>query len=80
LSIDSIASWADDYRRDHPETGQWYCIDIPLPESQMDMTRECAKGQCVIAQTEYSLSVLKDPKADPASKSEALKVRGSFRW
>jgi hypothetical protein len=72
-SIDSIASWADEYRRDHLETGPWHYIDIPLPESQIDMTRECANGQRVIAQTEHFLSVLKDPKAAAASKSEALK-------
>jgi hypothetical protein len=36
-SIDEVASWADEYRRFHPETGPWHYIDIPLADSQIDM-------------------------------------------
>jgi hypothetical protein len=73
-TLDSVASWADDYRRDHPETGPWHYIDTPLPESKIDMARECPDGQCVIAQAEHFLSVLKDPNADKAAEVEALKL------
>lgn len=72
-AIDEVASWADDYRRDHRETGPWHYFDIPLADSTIDMARECPQGQCVIAQTEHFLAVLKDPNADKASKAEALK-------
>ena len=72
-TIDSIASWADDYRRDHRETGPWHYIDIPLADSKIDMARACPNGGCVIAQTEHFLAVLKDPKADKAAKAEALR-------
>jgi hypothetical protein len=72
-TVNSVASWADEYRHDHPETGPWHYIDIPLPESKIDMARDCPNGQCVIARVEHFLSVLKDPKADQASKAEALK-------
>jgi S1/P1 Nuclease len=34
-AIDGVASWADDYRHDHPETGPWHYIDIPLPDSRI---------------------------------------------
>ena len=71
--IDSVASWADDYRRDHRETGPWHYIDIPLADSRIDMARECPNGDCVIAKAEYFLGILRDPKADRASKAEALK-------
>jgi hypothetical protein len=37
------------------------------------MARDCPNDQCVIAQTEHFLSVLKDPKTDPVAKVEALK-------
>ena len=44
-SLEDVASWADDYRRDHPETGPWHYIDIPLADSRIDMAgwwrREC---------------------------------------
>jgi hypothetical protein len=72
-SLEDVANWADDYRRDHPETGPWHYIDIPLADSKIDMARECPDGQCVIAQTEHFLTVLKDPKADRAAKAEALR-------
>lgn len=72
-TIDSVASWADDYRRDHPETGPWHYIDIPLADSTIDMARECPNGDCVIAKTEQFLAVLKDPAADRQSKTEALR-------
>ena len=29
-SIEAVASWADEYRHDHRETGPWHFIDIPL--------------------------------------------------
>jgi len=44
-------------------------IDIPLTDSKIDMARECPNAQCVIAQTEHFLPVLKDSKADPATKA-----------
>ncbi len=72
-TMDAVASWADDYRREHHETGPWHYIDIPLGDSQIDMARECPNGDCVIAKTEQFLAVLKDPKADRAAKAEALK-------
>ncbi|HEY6273763.1 MAG TPA: S1/P1 nuclease [Terriglobales bacterium] len=72
-SLEDVASWADDYRHDHPETGPWHYIDIPLADSKIDMARECPDGQCVIGQTEHFLTVLKDPAADPATKAKALK-------
>jgi S1/P1 Nuclease len=72
-TIDSVASWADDYRRDHPETGPWHYINVPLAETKIDLARECPNDQCVIAETERFLLVLRDPKADKAAKAEALK-------
>lgn len=58
-AIDSVASWADDYRRGHPETGPWHYINIPLEDSRIDMARECPDGGCVIGKTEQFLAVLR---------------------
>ena len=71
--IDAVASWADDYRHDHRETGPWHYIDIPLADSTIDLARECPNGDCVIVKTEQFLAVLKDPNADKATKAQALK-------
>jgi hypothetical protein len=72
-AMDGVASWADDYRRDHRETGPWHYINIPLSDSKLDLARECPNGECVIGKTEQFLSVLKNPSADRAAKAQALK-------
>lgn len=77
-SLEEASFWADEYRHDHPETGPWHYINIPLVDSSIDMMRECPNGQCVISKTEEFLVVLKDPKADRALKAEALKFAIHF--
>ena len=72
-SLEDASVWADEYRRDHRETGPWHYIDIPLADARIDLARECSNGQCVIAKTEEFIAVLKDPKADPATKVQALR-------
>ena len=72
-SLGEASFWADEYRHDHPDTGPWHYIDIPLGDAGIDMARECPKGRCVIAKTEEFLAVLKDPKADRSAKVQALK-------
>ncbi len=72
-AIDAVASWADEYRHDHRETAPWHYIDIPLADSKIDMARECANSDCVIAKTEQFLAVLKNPSADRVAKTQALK-------
>jgi hypothetical protein len=47
-TLDSVASWADDYRRDHRETGPWHYVNIPLADSKIDLAQECPNGDCVI--------------------------------
>jgi hypothetical protein len=53
-TIESVASWADDYRHDHPGTGPWHYIDIPLGDSTIDMAKEGPDGQWLVAQTDTS--------------------------
>jgi hypothetical protein len=72
-AVDAVASWADEYRQDHRETGPWHYIDIPLTDSKIDLARECPNGDCVIAKTKQFVAVLKDPNADKNAKAQALK-------
>jgi len=72
-AIDAVASWADEYRKDHHATGPWHYIDIPLADSKIDLARECTNGHCVITKTEQFLAVLKDPNADKHAKAQPLK-------
>jgi hypothetical protein len=72
-SPEEASVWADEYRRDHRETGPWHYINIPLADSKIDLDRECPNGDCVTAKTEQFLAVLKDPNADKETKAQALK-------
>lgn len=70
-SLEDVASWADDYRRDHPETGPRHYINITSGSfshrHERGMPRWSVRGR-----RERFLAVLRDPKADQAPKAEAL--------
>jgi hypothetical protein len=72
-SILDASVWADNYRHDHPETGPWHYIDIPLRDTTLDLRRDCPNGDCVLAKSQAFLAVLKDTHADAAARREALK-------
>lgn len=48
-NIADIASWADMYRRTHPETGPWHYVDIPLNATSYDSSKYCKNGGCVVS-------------------------------
>jgi hypothetical protein len=72
-SLLDASVWADNYRHDHPETGPWHYIDIPLQDTTINLRRDCPNGDCVLVKTEASLAVLKDTQAQRTAKAEALK-------
>ena len=45
-AIDTAASWTDEYRQNHRESGPSHYIDIPLADSKIDLARECPNGDC----------------------------------
>src|SRR4051794_6735712 len=61
VTMQSIASWADQTRREREETSHWHYIDIPINQSQRDMARDCPKGDCVIVKIADFRKVLVDP-------------------
>ena len=65
--------WADDYRHDHPETGPWHYIDIPLQDTTLNLRRDCPTGDCVLVKTKVFLAVLEHTHADRTIKAQALK-------
>lgn len=71
-SMESVASWADQVRRARPETEHWHYIDIPITKPHLDMTRDCPKGDCVIAKIEDFQKALADPSTPAAARREAL--------
>jgi hypothetical protein len=72
VSMGSVASWADEVRRSRAETGSWHYIDIPIDKPHLDMTRDCAKGDCVIKKIEDFEVILHDPNTPTVQRREAL--------
>ena len=68
----SVASWADQIRNSRRETGPWHYIDIPIDKPHLNMERDCAKGDCVIAKIEQFRDALKNPATPPEQRREAL--------
>ena len=72
VTMQSIASWADNIRNQRRDTGPWHYIDIPIDKPHLDMARDCPKGECVIAKIEEFEKILKDPATPPVQRKEAL--------
>ncbi|WP_064504832.1 S1/P1 nuclease [Frateuria defendens] len=71
--LDQIASWADGNRKQHPGTGPWHYVDIPLDAAGYDAARDCREADCVVAKIGHFTQVLADPRQAPAARLEALK-------
>jgi beta-galactosidase beta subunit len=76
-----VAVWADDVRRDRPETSRWHYVDIPYDASGYDAARDCQatdEGDCVIAEIARDEKVLGDASRSKAERAEALKFLVHF--
>ncbi len=72
VSMTSIASWADQVRRQRAESSPWHYVDIPIDKPHLDMARDCAKGACVVAQIEADEAALRDPATPTLQRRESL--------
>lgn len=73
IALASIASWADDYRADHKDTGDWHFVDIPDDRSTYDPDADCKDGKCVVAAIARFRGILSDCAKSPAERLQALK-------
>lgn len=77
-ALADVASWADDIRRQRPETARWHFVDIPVhpaagEPSGYDPARDCPRGACVVAKIVEFERVLTDREAPERQRLEALK-------
>lgn len=84
-SLASIASWADQVRKDHDEAYDWHFVDIPKDAPGFSESRDCFRPQdkhkdadtdhhnCAVDRIEIFAKVLADQNASPAQRLEALK-------
>ncbi len=71
-SIADVSTWADEVRRDYPESGPWHYINIPITEPAYDPKFVPAEG-CVITKIEDFRKILADPNATRPERAKALK-------
>jgi len=69
----SIASWADDIRKERRETAPWHYVNIPLGGTY-NASRDCPPPRsCVVEKIDDFIKVLTDNKASRKQRAEALK-------
>ncbi len=89
-SLASISSWADDVRKDRPETFGWHFVDIPRDAPGFSEERDCYRSQdkalgaqtdhhnCVVDRIELFRQVLADENASHKDRVEALEFLVHF--
>lgn len=66
------STWADDYRKLHPETGAWHFIDIPRGTPKGAYTCD-QKTSCVTLALAAEMKVLQTPESTPVEQADALR-------
>lgn len=80
-TLPGVAPWADEYRREHPETGPWHYVNIPSSAAAYDRERDCPLGHnpaspwrdCVTDRILYFEQRLGDMSLSRADRAQALK-------
>jgi len=68
------ATWADDLRKDNPETSAWHYIDIPRDAPRSAMAESCPVSTgCVTLAIAHQIEVLRDDRAAPRALADALR-------
>jgi hypothetical protein len=77
----AVAHWADEIRKDRPETAPWHFVNIPGHRHDYLAARDCVsprEGDCVIAAIERFRSVLVDGTRTKNERAEAAKFLTHF--
>jgi hypothetical protein len=84
-SLASVASWADQVRKERDESYDWHFVDIPKDASAFSQERDCFRPQdkhkdaltdrhnCVVDRIEMFSKILGDENASREQRLEALK-------
>ncbi len=84
VTLSSIASCADQVRSEEPrgvclkvveeskpESKEWHFIDIPIRFADLDMSRDCPDGNCVVPKIKEFARILRESR-DAGERKEAL--------
>lgn len=73
-----MCSWADEVRRDRPETAAWHFLDVAPEIRVLNVARDCPQPKsCIVEQIERAAAILKSG-APKVERAEALKFLAHF--
>jgi hypothetical protein len=67
------SNWADEIKDQRRDTGRWHFVDIPLSARGYEPGRDCAGGDCVVAQIGNDLRILSDRRQSDAVRAQGLR-------
>ena len=76
-SLADVSTWADENRRDHPESSTWHYINVPITEARFDRKFILPTGS-VVNKIEEFRAALKDPRSSRDQKLMALRYLVHF--
>jgi hypothetical protein len=76
-SLADASTWADDYRRDFPESGPWHYVNVPITEPRFDV-RFCPPEGCVVSKIKDFRLILADRETPRADRQKALRFLTHF--
>ncbi len=77
-SLEDVADWADEVRKEKPEWSPWHFVDIPFDAKAYDAQRDGKKGNNVIDKITHYAEVLSDRHETRAKRAESLKLLVHF--
>ena len=78
VSLEDVAVWADDVRRDRPDTAPWHFINVPIKVKRGFLASFCPSGGCITKRIPELVTVLRNPQSSRESREEALKFLVHF--
>lgn len=76
-TLADVSTWADEVRRDRPESATWHYVNVPISAANYDRKYEDPKGGVVSKILEFQKAIA-DPSAPRQKRQEALKYLVHF--
>ncbi len=76
-TLADASTWADEYRRDFPESGPWHYVNVPISEPCYD-ARFCPAEGCVVSKIKDFRVILADRAAPRDERQKALRFLAHF--
>lgn len=71
-SLADASTWADEHRREIPESGPWHYVNVPITEDRYQ-ERFCPDGNCVVARIGHFKAIVADAKRPRTERQQALR-------